>query len=72
LGYDERIREKSCYRKGIMGMRKLRKYRFKFRNFLRTREHDIEAFSLTSAITRLLLLYPIADVLSVKEVTDEP
>jgi hypothetical protein len=55
-----------------MGMRKLRKYRFKFRNFLRTREHDIEAFSLASAITRLLLLYPIADVLSVKEVTDEP
>jgi hypothetical protein len=53
-------------------MRHLRKFRFRFRNFLRTRVQDIEAFSLGSAITRLLLLYPIADVLSVKEVTDEP
>jgi hypothetical protein len=55
-----------------MGMRKLRKFKFRFRNFLRTREHEIEAFSLSSAITRLLLLYPIADILSVVEVTDEP
>lgn len=55
-----------------MGMRTLRKFRFKFRDFLRTREHDIEAFSLSSAIQRLFLLYPIADILSVVEVTDEP
>ena len=70
MDYDGRFRGKSSNRKRL-GMRTLRKFRFIFRNFLKTREQEIEAFSLSGAITRLFLLYPIADILSVVEVDNE-
>ena len=52
-------------------MRILKKYRFKYRYILITRQFDIEAFSSYEAIERFHLLFPNAKIWSIKEVTNE-
>jgi hypothetical protein len=52
-------------------MRFLRKYRFKYRQFILAKTFDIEAFSVWSAMDKFYACYPYAKILKITEVTDE-